>query len=375
MKRNQNLPNGKFRIAAVRDRNYRLPFGILSVKRYDSFCYAPAALEPLCLRETMSLPQPAGLRATHYAPSLLAAAVLASLLFSAVPLPPTSGQAQSEQFQARIAEVARELANNPKLRKMSQRQREDLVEFVVGNMLFVMFHELSHAVVSEFDIAVQGRDEDAADDFAVQRGLAVGSDFSRRVLAEAAKGWFYSDRRDRRDGEALAFYDEHGLDKQRAYNIVCLMVGSDPALFKDLASQTKLPPERQQTCPNDYRKVVRSWQRVLQPNRRPANQPKVNIDVTYGDGKGDLAPFAAGFRAVHFLDVAAKNAAELLAWKAPFTLEMQTCGFINAAWVADTRKLTLCYELAQDFAELFRTFNPVAPAKAASAANPKRKSK
>ena len=24
----------------------------------------------------------------------------------------------------------------------------------------------------------------------------------------------------------MAFYDEHGLDRQRAYSIVCLMVGS-----------------------------------------------------------------------------------------------------------------------------------------------------
>ena len=249
------------------------------------------------------------------------------------------------------------------------------MEFVVGNMLFVMLHELSHAVVSEFDIPVLGRDEDAADDFAVQRGLSVGSAFSHRVLTEAAKGWFYSDERDRRDGEALAFYDEHGLDKQRAYNIVCLMVGSDPALFKDLANQTKLPPERQQTCPNDYKKVARAWQRMLQEHRRSADQPKVNINVIYGEGKGDLAPFAAGFRSVHFLEVAAQNAADLLAWKMPFTLEMKTCGFINAAWVTETRNLTLCYELAQDFAELFRAFNPAAPAKTASAGKSKRKPK
>jgi len=27
---------------------------------------------------------------------------------------------------------------------------------------------------------------------------------------------------------------------------------------------------------------------------------------------------------------------------------MQTCGFVNARWNRATRKLTLCYELAQD---------------------------
>jgi Putative metallopeptidase len=334
----------------------------------------------------MTLRRPSG----HRRMQRVAAAMLTASLLGAAPVaaqsPPSppaattplataSAQAQSEQIQARMTEAARGLQGNPRLKNLSQQQREDLVAFVTGNMLFVMLHELSHAVVSEFDIPVLGRDEDAADDFAVLRGLNVGSEFSRRVLTEAARGWFYSDQRDRRDGEPLAFYDEHGLDKQRAYNIVCLMVGSDPMLFKDLANQTKLPPERQQTCPNDYKKVARAWQRMLQEHRRLADQPKINVDVIYGEGKGDLASFAAGFRAVHLLEIPAENAAESLAWKTPFTLEMKTCGFINAAWVADTRKLTLCYELAQDFAELFRTFNPAASVKTASAGKSKRKPK
>jgi hypothetical protein len=52
----------------------------------------------------------------------------------------------------------------------------------------------------------------------------------------------------------------------------------------------------------------------------------------------------------------------------PFTLEMQSCGFINAAWVEADHKLTLCYEMAADFAELYRDFG-----NERSAANGKRK--
>jgi hypothetical protein len=42
----------------------------------------------------------------------------------------------------------------------------------------------------------------------------------------------------------------------------------------------------------------------------------------------------------------------------PFTIEMRSCGFINAVWVAATRKLTVCYELADDFADLYRVHGP-----------------
>jgi hypothetical protein len=45
----------------------------------------------------------------------------------------------------------------------------------------------------------------------------------------------------------LAFYDSHGLDKQRAYNIICLMVGADPSKFTELATAAKMPPNRQGT--------------------------------------------------------------------------------------------------------------------------------
>jgi hypothetical protein len=57
--------------------------------------------------------------------------------------------------------------------------------------------------------------EDAADTFAALRLIRVGSDFSRRVLIDAAEGM--ADRRDRKMRDEVAYYDEHGLNQQRAY--------------------------------------------------------------------------------------------------------------------------------------------------------------
>ena len=57
------------------------------------------------------------------------------------------------------------------------------------------------------------------------------------------------------------------------------------------------------------------------------------------------------------LDLVAQQSTDALAWPRPFVLEWQSCGFINAQWVETTQKLTLCYELAQDFAQLYRDYN------------------
>jgi hypothetical protein len=109
---------------------------------------------------------------------------------------------------------------------------QGLAEFVSGNMLFVLLHELAHAAITQMGLPVLGKMEDAADSFAALRLIRVGSDFSRRVLTDAAEGWFMEDRRDRKIGDKVAYYDEHGLNQQRAYEIVCLVVGSDEDKFK-----------------------------------------------------------------------------------------------------------------------------------------------
>ena len=303
-------------------------------------------------------------------------AVFFALLFSAgagisQPTPLDSEQFKarataSGEIQARIVEVARNLKDHPQLKKLTQEERENAVQFVVGNMLFVFLHELAHAAIADLELPVLGREEDAADEFAVLRMLWVGTALTHRVLTDATKGWFFSARRDRKEGEPLAFYDEHSLDQQRAYHIVCLTVGHDPNQMVDLANEMKLPADRRASCKRDFERASSSWHRVLQPHRRQPDEPPVAIETIYGEGKGDLASYAQSFRTMRLLETVAGFTADELAWPVPFTLEMQSCGFINARWNDETRKLTLCYELAADFAELGRDFGKIFAAKPGS---------
>jgi len=266
-----------------------------------------------------------------------------------------------DKFKSRIDDAVRTLGNHPRLKGIPPKDREHLAEFVSGNMLFVLLHELAHAAIAELDLPVLGREEDAADSFASLTLIHIKSQFSERVLAEAAKGWFMADRRDVKAGDPLPYYDEHGLNQQRAFQIVCYMVGADPIRFKDLAAQTKLPKNRQESCSEDYRKAAKSWGVLLQPHLRAADQQETRIDVIYGDAKGRLEIAAQVARSIRLLEPVAARSAELVVWPAPFSLEMQTCGIINARWSRSARKLTLCYELAEDFADLFRDYGTERP--------------
>jgi hypothetical protein len=265
-------------------------------------------------------------------------------------------KAESEKFQTRIEATARTLRDNPRYRNASPKYLEGVTEFVTGNMLFVLLHELGHTVITQMGLSVLGKMEDAADSFASQKLIRVGSVFSNQVLTDAARGWFFADRRDRKTGDTVAYYDEHGLNQQRAYQIVCYMVGSDGDKFKALATEVKLPGERQDTCAGDYSNAANSWATMLKPHRRMPDQPKAKIEVVYGPATGRLETIGQMVRSIQLLEVVAEGAATELVWPAPFMLEMQQCGFPNARWDLPSHKLILCYELAADFEELYRDF-------------------
>ena len=68
---------------------------------------------------------------------------------------------------------------------------------------------------------------------------------------------------------------------------------------------------------------------ALKAHLRSPDQPKTKIDVDYGDAKGNLAVAAQVLRSIGLLETVSEHTAEAFAWPAPFTLELQTCGFLT----------------------------------------------
>jgi len=292
----------------------------------------------------------------------LTGAMMVAALMVNVPTATAQLTEQQSRFVAGIDEAVKALDSAPRLKKMSPQAKRQLVEFVVGNTMFVMAHEMGHALVNQMDMPVLGREEDAADSFAVVTALKMGSGFSTRVLMEATKGWVLASKRDTKQGNALAFYDEHGLDLQRAYNVVCFMVGADPEKYKTLAADTKLPEKRQKSCVWDYKATAWSWDEMLKPHLRSADQPKVAIKVEYQEDE-KYAMQIQILRQMGLLEAFAVHAADRYVWPNPFSIVARSCGEPNATWKNGARTLTLCYELANYFMELFQDYSRKLPRK------------
>jgi hypothetical protein len=269
--------------------------------------------------------------------------------------------ARKHELEQRVLDVAHMFQNDPRYnRGKTPEQVKDGVEFVTGNVLFVLGHETAHALISVFQIPVIGKEEDGADALSTIVALKMGSSFAERVVVNAARGWFLSDQRDRKEGTPSTFYDEHGLDLQRAYNIVCLMVGAAPDKFMALANEVKLPEERQSSCHFDFSNASWSWEQVLKPHRRKPEDPKTKIEVNYAPASDEYSNLAALGRKLQILEAVADWLSEDFAWTTPISLEMQECGGPDARWRPTEKKVVVCYELIREFVQLYRNYGQTA---------------
>jgi hypothetical protein len=297
-------------------------------------------------------------------PMCATAAALTVLILCAQPaaIAETAGpnKATSVELEQRVTDIVQMFENDPRFnRGKTPQQIKDGVEFVTGNVLFVLGHETAHALISQFELPVLGREEDAADALSTIIALKMGNSFADRVVVNAARGWFLSDQRDRKEGIPTDFYDEHGMDVQRAYNIVCLMVGGAPGKFVKLAEEVKLPEERQSTCKFDYSNASWSWEQVLKPHLRKPEDPKTKIEVNYAPTV-EFATLAELGRKLQILESVAAWLSEDFNWKRPITLEMQECGDPGARWDPVNKKVIVCYEVIREFVQLHRAYGQAA---------------
>src|SRR5262245_42517911 len=88
-------------------------------------------------------------------------AVVIGLLSGVTPLSAQTQPSSTTTSEQQISKVAADMQAWPRLQNLSPDQRRETVIFVLGNMLYGVFHEMGHAVISEMQLPVLGREEDA----------------------------------------------------------------------------------------------------------------------------------------------------------------------------------------------------------------------
>ncbi|MBA3393376.1 MAG: DUF4344 domain-containing metallopeptidase [Deltaproteobacteria bacterium] len=145
--------------------------------------------------------------------------------------------------------------------KPEAKSEAELGNAVMGATMFGFFHEVGHGLIDLLELPAVGREEDSVDQLATLILIASGDEGVSQALAGAY--WFQLQSK---GTHTTPFWDEHAFDQQRFYNITCLIFGSDPKKHADFIKSGTLPMERAMRCPDEYAKIKKAWEKLLQPH-------------------------------------------------------------------------------------------------------------
>lgn len=144
---------------------------------------------------------------------------------------------------------------NDKVEKDYEYPRDHLKMYntVHGALFFILWHEWGHAVIDLFGLKPTGREEDVADQIAAFFMLEASAEPRMRSAAfdiamVDAVLWFFESFKN--TVSESSFSDEHSLNQQRYYNIICWAYGKDSTRYGYL--EGRLSRERARRCRDEY---------------------------------------------------------------------------------------------------------------------------
>ena len=221
---------------------------------------------------------------------------------------------------------------------------EGAAEFVTSNVIATFYHELGHALIDVLQLPVLGREEDAADTLSA---LLIHQGWEEEAAATltydtANAYWAYSEEA-KAEGYDMAFWDEHSLDMQRYYNLICLYYGAEPDLRADDAKELGLPDDRAERCPDEYQLAADSWGGLLE-GLEPGTDGSFGLKI---DGDRDSDPILE----IMAQEVDVLN--ESYALPEEVTVLVAPCGEPNAFYSPSERTITFCTEYATDLVRIY----------------------
>jgi hypothetical protein len=165
-----------------------------------------------------------------------------------------------------------------------------LEAYVRANTRFTLLHEAAHYVFDVLEVPIAGREEDAADRLAAL--LMMPTDAGRGPEAErpsspnasdlvwVAYSWISEGRGALAQERArMAWYDEHSVDEQRGYQVLCMLYGNNPERYELTLADSEIgildPKARQrfkQLCVRDAALNARAFKVLVGAHAASADE-------------------------------------------------------------------------------------------------------
>lgn len=227
-------------------------------------------------------------------------------------------------------------------------------EYIAGNTYHVLMHEMGHLVIDQLRLAILGQEEDAADNFATIALIDDDTAFADNALANTAHFWFVLS--DEQGSDTSNYFAEHDLDIQRAYRIVCHLVGVDAEAFDYLAQAAELSADNYETCGANFEQTADSWFSTLDAHK-PEEGFENQIELLYQAPASEFENARALLGDSLIVEDALDFINAHIALPNPITIRAASCGEANAFYYSSDVSITMCYELINLYGEIFDATN------------------
>ncbi len=239
-------------------------------------------------------------------------------------------------------------------------------EFVLGNVQFMLLHELAHLVIGEKRIPILGSEEYAADYIAAmlliqpREDATVDHEMLLRFAIDTADGFVVAWQRSAEYASPIPYWGTHALQVQRFSTVACLLYGSDPQRFAALPQVVEMPLARANSCPAEFKKAAFAVDWLFETYaRKPDDPPGAPVDIRFEPPPSRTsARLLQAIQARGLVENTFARLGEYFSLDEPAKFIMRACGQPQAAWIAETRELVFCYELLDTYSLMSRSAKP-----------------
>ena len=238
-------------------------------------------------------------------------------------------------------------------RALTEEDTAEVVDFIVGNAVFALYHQTGHFLISRYGAQPKGMSEErAADFFATLTLLEPRSGTGDQTLVDAIDSWKLGG-----PGTLSIVADEagrrnpHALDEKRTDALICDMVGADPEGFADIADAAGLDPAARRLCGATWKRERAAWTAGAK-GLPPAPAKPQTFAVAYETAAPEDETAATILEDNGVLEEVADSLAQRFAFKNPPTLRAKNCGIATTRFDVEANELVLCYELSTLHAEM-----------------------
>ena len=245
----------------------------------------------------------------------------------------------------------------------AQNHANEIVARVMGNTLLTLYHELAHALIDIYGLPMLGREEDAADNFALVELIAQirspeTSASTDAVLAEygraSAIAWYQAAQEE--DAiERGAYFGPHALHQQRMFQTACLLTGAEPELFEGLGEQLGIDGYYFLNCEAAFQEAYDGWVYTLDTfgafdRSLNANESK-DLIFTFKppEEEAHVRWATQAEEWIYWQEVQRHFSASFL-FDTPISVTFETCGEENAYYYPEEQAVVMCYDLMEAYA-------------------------